>query len=404
MPTHDTRTHRESANPPDGWRPRLENALTNVVFPIVTTAFLTGMFWIGDHGLYSKLFYWLIALPALLVLAIRPGSFLYAFDSRIVVAYVFFACYMSLTLFWSTTEDGVFDLIKRPLYVMLFLYFVLEFGRRRSDLLHRAVRISAMFATMAALFTIVLFYMEGASGRLRGFGALFNPLLTSHVFGFFIAVWMGIYFAQRKLFEPLSILSMLLIGALLLSTGSRTPLLAVVATSLWLAALTLDRKSLVVLGLLVSMSAAIVLLAPEMVMQRGLSYRTEIWAEVLRQIAGKVWFGHGYGASMKIPIASLQQTFSDPHNLTLAVFYAGGVFGLLFWVGLYFTALFDGWRLRADKWVLVCSAMVVYGLVAGMTEGGSFMTRPKEHWFLIWIPLALLAEATFGNRTDAKGK
>lgn len=131
---------------------------------------------------------------------------------------------------------------------------------------------------------------------------------------------MGIYFAQRKLFEPLSILSMLLIGALLLSTGSRTPLLAVVATSLWLAALTLDRKSLVVLGLLVSMSAAIVLLAPEMVMQRGLSYRTEIWAEVLRQIAGKVWFGHGYGASMKIPIVRPQQTrFSDPHNLTLAV-------------------------------------------------------------------------------------
>jgi len=24
-----------------------------------------------------------------------------------------------------------------------------------------------------------------------------------------------------------------------------------------------------------------------------------------------------------------------------------------------------------------------------MTEGGSFMSRPKEHWFLIWIPIAI---------------
>ncbi len=35
-----------------------------------------------------------------------------------------------------------------------------------------------------------------------------------------------------------------------------------------------------------------------------------------------------------------------------------------------------------------------YGLVAGMTEGGSFLSRPNEHWFLIWIPLALVAAFT----------
>jgi len=43
--------------------------------------------------------------------------------------------------------------------------------------------------------------------------------------------------------------------------------------------------------------------------------------------------------------------------------------------------------------VLICSAAVVSGLVAGLTEGISYLSRPKEHWFLIWIPLSFLAAA-----------
>lgn len=32
----------------------------------------------------------------------------------------------------------------------------------------------------------------------------------------------------------------------------------------------------------------------------------------------------------------------------------------------------------------------MFGLAAGLTEGNAFLPRPKEHWFLIWIPMALL--------------
>ena len=43
--------------------------------------------------------------------------------------------------------------------------------------------------------------------------------------------------------------------------------------------------------------------------------------------------------------------------------------------------------------VLIASALIVFGFTAGLTEGGAFMSRLKEHWFLIWIPLALLSSA-----------
>jgi hypothetical protein len=45
--------------------------------------------------------------------------------------------------------------------------------------------------------------------------------------------------------------------------------------------------------------------------------------------------------------------------------------------------------------------LVVFGFVAGLTEGSAFFSRPKEQWFLIWIPLALLA-ATRLKRTLPK--
>jgi len=385
-----------------GWRDRVGAGLSDNVFPIGLFIVLTGMLWIGRHALYSKLFYWFLLLPALLRIAVQARSLRPMFDSRIVVATVAFACYMSSTLLWAAASDDAVSLLTRPIFVIILFYSVFELGRRRPEILRQVIKISALVATVAATLTLARFGMEGANGRLAGYGALFNPLLVSHVFGFFVAIWFGFYYSTDKLFEPISLFSILLCAVLLVATGSRTPLVAMVATIAWLSVLAPNRNAACVLGALLPLGAAIGFFAPDLVMQRGLSYRPEIWTDVLRQISERVWFGHGYGAPLKIQLDGVSYPFSDPHNLTLAVFYAGGIVGLALWMALYGVALAEAWRLRQNKWVLVCSAAVIYGLAAGMTEGGSFFSRPKEHWFLIWIPLALLAAATY--RGGANGK
>ena len=116
----------------------------------------------------------------------------------------------------------------------------------------------------------------------------------------------------------------------------------------------------------------------------------------------KLWFGHGFSTPLAVWVEDLRMSFSDPHNLTLSVLYAGGVVGGGLWLVLYAVALFEAWQWRCDRWVLIFSATVVYGFVAGMTEGGSFFSRPKEHWFLIWIPMTLLSSATFRASLDEK--
>lgn len=383
------------------FRNRFGFILVDKVFPVGIFVLLTGLLWIGDHGNYSKLFYWFLLLPTLLRLVAQPRSFSQMFCSRILIAYLVFAIYMSVSILWSSPEDSVPSLIKHPLFALLLFFSVFELAQRRFDLLRLVIKWAAICATVAALVTIARYLGEGAGSRLAGYGAFYNPLLISHVFGFFVALWFGIYFMENELFQPLPLLGILVCGALLFATGSRTPLMAIVAAVAWLAALSANRKAAVVLGAIFLLGIGVLSFSPEVVTQRGFSYRTEIWTSALRQIKEMVWFGHGHGSPLSIQLDSVPYPFSDPHNLSLQVLYDGGVFGLVLWISIYAIALKRSWQLRSDKWVLAFSATVVYGMAAGFTEGGTIFSRPEEHWFLLWIPLALLSAAIYRDRTDA---
>lgn len=367
------------------------------------------MFWIGRHGLYPKVFYWAVLLPTVFSIASSPCRLRQLASSRVFLACLVFSGYVMLSSLWSESEKSTIDLVKIPFFVLLLFYFVMELGRQRFDLLVATVKWAAVFAVAAGIYMLGMFFGFGGSDRFAGYGAFYNPLLVSHVFGFYLAWWLGIYFSRCQLFEPLTLVMILVLVALLLATGSRTPLVAMTATIFWLAAVARNRQGVLAFAALVIAVAAILLLAPEMLMQRGSSYRTEIWGNVLRQIGEAPWFGHGFDTPLRIWIEGIPYPFWDPHNLTLSVLFDGGVSGGLLWLALYLTVLLESWRWRSNPWVMACSATVIYGLMAGMTEGGAFFSRPKEHWFLIWIPLALLAaviqqaKATAGATQETTG-
>ncbi|MCZ7019123.1 hypothetical protein OH415_25755, partial [Salmonella enterica] len=60
--------------------------------------------------------------------------------------------------------------------------------------------------------------------------------------------------------------------------------------------------------------------------------------------------------------------------------------------------LYKGFKERAQPLFLLASALLAYGIGAGLTEGGGILSRPKEHWFLLWIPLALIAGLSIAKR------
>jgi O-antigen ligase len=388
---------------------RTSAAIIRYVLPFGWLVLLTGMFWLWDRSLYHRVFYITLFSPCLIALVLRPRMLLPLIRQPIFIAFAFFATYMIITLAWSETATGAASLVKRPFYIALLLFgtglVVLDDARKPDRILHIAGLIAVLSAVCSlAYFLYELWFADGVL-RLPGYGALHNPLLTAHVYGAFAAYWLARWFLAERGQGRVPLACLVVLGIVLLATGSRTPFVGLGMALLWLALAVNSKRAL--LGIL---AGVIIVLAQYGIFSAlniwaGVSYRPTIWLEVIRQISDAPWFGHGYEAPITIVIPEVI-TLHDPHNVELGVLYHGGITGLILWVAIYASALGFAWKYRREQSVLIASTWLVFGLGAGLTEGSSFLSRPKEHWFLIWIPIALLFAYSLIQRnkeqTDAR--
>lgn len=375
--------------------------------PLGWLALFTGMFWIGDRAFYHKLYYATLAAPTLIALALQPGQLKPLLRQPLIILFLLFAAYMTLSAQWADSDETSLSASKRVLYILMLLFSAALITLKHPGRLERVTEIAAIIAVFCAGLSLAYFFYEGAIGRLSGYGALYNPLLSAHVFGFFCAYWLSRWYLDEKAAPLLPLAALAILWALLIFTGSRTPLLALSACILWLAICQWKPRILLVIAaaiglalivkVLMSIAAPAELQADDL-LTRGLSYRPAIWQEALRQIQASPWFGLGYGHPQVFRVEGLDFALADPHNIELAVLFCGGVVGLTLWLLMYAYAMGYAWQQRRQPAVLIASTLVVFGFVAGLTEGNSFFSRPKEHWFLIWIPLALLAATRFNSQ------
>ncbi|WP_394561440.1 O-antigen ligase family protein [Aquipseudomonas alcaligenes] len=360
---------------------------------------LTGLFWLPSGSAYTKVFYALVALPALLGLALKPKRLSDLLREPLVLVVLAISAWLLASLAWSGTDNDLTGLAKRPLYLFLFIAACCLIVMESRELLLGTLRAAAVVATLAALVNLTLFLMEPPiDGRLTGVAALRNALLTSHVLGMFFTYWVAIWLSRdlaRSWFPLLMAIPLLLA---LLATGSRTPLMALTLVSVWMLLMTPRRAAVLVAT--ISLTAAISLIAtPELLLQRGASFRPQIWAEALRQAQDHLWIGHGYDSTLVFNIEGLDYSLGDPHNIELAVLLELGLVGLILWLAMYGLGLLRCLRQRKDKGFQIASAMLIYGFSAGLTEGSSFLSRPNESWFLIWIPLTLVMALSIHQRS-----
>lgn len=383
-------------------RERFADWLVTSALPVGWFVLLSGMFWLGSRQLYSQSFYLLIAVPAFLALVLRPANVRLVLSNPLVLAFLPFAAYMIVTISWSGTESSVKALLERPLYVFLLLSASCLMAAHARRKMQQSTVLVAWTASVAAALSLGHFYFFSTEPRLSGYGALINPLLTSHVFGLFLALWIADWAISEKKLSPARLACIAILMLLILATGSRTPLVGIAAVTAWLALTRGDRRTILALGGLAL--AALPLLAGHLdeLSSRGLSYRPDIWKEALRQISLRPWLGYGMGHPVVLPIAGIDAPFADPHNIHLAVLFHGGIVGLALWMLLNAVAFVFSWRNRRHPMVLIGSSLLVFGLAASMTEGGGFFSRPREHWFLIWLPLSMLAAAWTATEFDKR--
>jgi O-antigen ligase len=376
--------------------------LISYCLPIGWLALLTGMFWIGERALYHKLFYATLALPTLIALALQPSLLKPLIRQPLTQLFLLFSAYILLSVLWADTKETPLSSIKRPIYLLMLIAAAGMISLNHPGRLERVTEFAAVIAVLSAVLSLGYFFYQATPGRFSGYGALYNPLLSAHVFGFFCAYWLSRWYLDEKIARPLPLVALLVLWALLLYTGSRTPLVALSACVLWLVICQWKSRIL----LIIAAAIALLFVAQSLnltddLLARGASFRPAIWQEALFQLQDNLWLGLGYTHPQVFHIEGLDFALADTHNIELGILFCGGIVGLTLWMSMYGYAMTYAWRNRQQPAVLIASSLVVFGFVAGLTEGSAFFSRPKEQWFLIWIPLALLA-ATRLKRTLPK--
>ncbi|ANH96271.1 polymerase [Pseudomonas koreensis] len=360
---------------------------------------LCALFFLPGRSLHHKLFYGLFSIPTLIALCLRPRELKELLREPIFVAVLLFACWALLSIAWGPDGESFGGMLKPPLHTLLLFAGCYLLLRYRSDILQPLLfgaALVALVATTIFLFTFARTYAPGM--RLIGGGAFDNPLLSSHLFGFFSAYWLSVTMTcKRRQMMWLSVPAMAIMFMAVIGTGSRTPLVALTMAALWLCFICWNRRSV---GLLVGLALSgvvVVTLFAQMIIERGDSYRLEIWQLVLHKIADHPWIGHGYSATLAVD-PGVGVNFQEPHSFALGVLYYVGIIGLLPWLFFLGWGLLSSWRQRVQPLLIIASTWLVFGIGAGLTEGGGIISRPKEHWFLLWIPLALIAALSINQR------
>lgn len=372
---------------------RIPSILTRYLLPIGLVALLAGLPFFPDKSLYHRFFYLFICIPALLLLILRPTQTAPLLREPIFLALLAFITWTWLSIGWSTTDEDRKSLFKWPLYLLLFSYAMFQYQQYQPSHIFKVLQVSGLLVLLATLYALFKTIPHLTPGyRMIGTGALSNPLLSSHLFGFFAVYWIVCATHSTKhrsmLLNAIAALVMLFAVA---ATGSRTPFVALALVAVWMSALRPNKTMLVLLSSATLAAAGILIaLAPANFIERGASYRPEIWHKAITLIEQSPWIGHGYSSPLAIRVDALNTTFSEPHSFALGVLYDLGLVGLVFWLAMQFLTLKEGWTHRQDWRFVLVSALMVYGIGAGLTEGGGILSRPKEHWFLIWIPLALM--------------
>lgn len=369
------------------------------LLPIGLFLLLSDMYVVSGRNIHHKLYYGLFSIPALIAIVLRPKELKNILSEPLILGFMLFAAWAMVSLIWSPTEEPSLGLIKTPLHILMLFFGCYLVTRYRSESLQPVFFGAAVVALLATFYNLYMFSRSySPEARMIGAGAFDNPLLSSHVFGFFCAYWLTLCMTCKRLHILwLAVPGFVVMFAAVIATGSRTPLVALLMAMLWLSLMCWNRRSLALIGSLLVGGITILALFSHIIFGRGDSYRLELWQLALEQIAQMPWIGHGYEASLGLDPGG-GVILTEPHSFALGVLYYVGILGFLPWIFMQARGLFSSWRHRAQPLFILASTWLIYGIGAGLTEGGGILSRPKEHWFLLWIPLALIAALSINQR------
>ncbi|MEM6780305.1 MAG: O-antigen ligase family protein [Pseudomonadota bacterium] len=324
-------------------------------------------------------------------------------------ALVFFL-YSAVSVFWNSeiSSQNIIDAIKIPIFISLFVICFAYLIANRDDFLDKMAILYASLAVIVAaslLFVDVMqgsfalsdigfrYRLEAESGRL-GNSNFFAKLFMISVLLF---LFQNKIFREKSLHTPglhifLALAAFSVFAFFLVSTGARGANLALIASLIITAMVSLNRGVIVASCLFVVCVGGFLYTQPEIlqnILSRADSYRFGFWQEALQIILNKPVFGHGFEYPIKFINPHGLETAST-HNIILGVMLYGGGIGLGLFLFLSILTLYYAYQLLSAQKIYLPFALLVAGAILHLTTGHTFLVNLNVEWLYSWFVLAII--------------
>lgn len=372
---------------------------------ILSAIWISGYFLLPSEKIHLQLFHLAFTLPgAWLLLKNRFDTEIQ--PSAILFASAAYAAYYIVSLAWTTPEGtaGRLGEVKEVMYLFLF-WISLNHWMKASP---EGTALLAKMVAAAALLSIgingALFYGVdgfGLADRFAGIGRLWNPLWSGAAYGACAVLMFGVLnwrnSALQRSEKILYGLFFLIFAAATILTHSRGPagaMLAACSAILLTTRLAMKKKASILAAAAILLLALLYLLDDYFgaSIERGQSYRLDLWQGFIERATEHPMFGFGAGA--RVPIhapGEFVDGWMHYHSVYVGSLVELGLAGLLLHLCLCFAVIRTGWRHRHELHARIALVLFIYTMIIGLTFGQGIITRQNVQWLLFWLPAIILA-------------
>ncbi|MBO6849165.1 MAG: O-antigen ligase family protein [Marinobacter sp.] len=370
------------------------------------------LMWQQSTGAGLNIFDTLISLPTLLILAplmIRRGMIGRGFllPSAPLLLYLLFTL---VSMAWAIAPDYSKTFRAAGQVLAIFILFSYLRFSGNTPLLKRALMLACIStAVIGAWHLVVVYgllqmpwettlYDGGRIAEMERYGVKpINSMLATLLVAPQAAMLLGLIIDEdHKGFRALGLVALAVLLLFLVALERRTGQVSILVAIIACIILYRNRFWYTVFGLAVIVSATVLIVVPEFILSRGLSWRPAIWLSTLDSIAHSPFLGHGI-TNRVTPVTvfndevGVVEHFRHPHNMALSIAYFLGIAGLSLWFLIWVPGLLRKLQQRAEsqrEGYIVITLLV--GVAALMFDGGDPLSPFHFDWFCFWVPAMLL--------------
>lgn len=270
---------------------------------------------------------------------------------------------------------------------------------------HRLTTVGLL--VVAGISCVISIYLDATYGyrphvdRMSAFGRLDNPVVGAQAYGVGVIIGFFEFMSSRSWKARLiwGLVTCILLAGIV-KTGSLGVWggLSFAFAILVLVNLGYSTSKATLIGT-ISVAAILIIVGIFWLMQpewmssmfpRGLSYRLEIWRDVISMMKGwhLLW---GFGNSVS-PRDVADFRFDHAHSVLFSTMFHGGLIALFLLVGLVSSVFYVATSQHSGS---LSIALLVFGIAVLLVDGDQLLVKVNIVWIIFWYPVArILYEAT----------